>query len=743
MPPFGATIMTQCQAETATKQRKAGFTLIELLIVIALTGLLLALLLGPLIQAFGLTNRARALAEAQDATRFGIERLKRELSQAAYVYDNTNMPIVLPLDLPAGQEIRDPAIYPVQNGTPNPRPLISYAKIDFLPVATQGEGPATVIDPTTDKPLGGARLSLPGAPGRRMVRYFVGLRENLPRNAQPAYYRNVFEFPRTDLDLNPFILYRVEFNPNDQNLVNPAQTNPFGAGGLHDPNFFYNYELAPNGNSYAANWRQAANPILATTNLDVIAWRRGSDRQVVPGNPIQMLINFAPSTIVGDTATPGFLSNTQAEAPGAVPSLYTAKYGMWVYPFSITFFRGTTEFGGTAGAGSPFGTVRFTIEQVIQPNGSVIPQVQATNAVGQLSSVNYYWLMDSVNGKYHIFTDNLAFSVDPARGRIETAFPPLATSNGIPLFTPAGGGAAQVMNPGPVGNFGELVPLLYVRNTRDDDPNDEALYGEQPRAAGLTYPGSEGQLVVPQNQGIVRAELFDRGNNPFRYFPFGGGTAYASPFNVFGNAGSAVSFRGIMLVPGSEKVMGPDNQLSPNPNNATSLLQVTYYRVPAAVGSLAKKASIIEAGANRLYQWNAQMNYRVEADLGNFATPYLEFDKPATELSAPRDQAAGLPAVPAGSTGAQGILTVSFLWQNNYARNQAGQPINAQGQATTNSLGGNDVSRIRPEADVVKLDYATRAQMNVNVGARVYDTTTKTAQSAEVNDKVTVNNVSR
>ena len=48
----------------------AGFTLIELLIVIALTGLLLGLMFGPIIQGFKLTNKARALTQAQDATRF-------------------------------------------------------------------------------------------------------------------------------------------------------------------------------------------------------------------------------------------------------------------------------------------------------------------------------------------------------------------------------------------------------------------------------------------------------------------------------------------------------------------------------------------------------------------------------------------------------------------------------------------------------------------------------------------------
>ncbi|GAB4458025.1 MAG: hypothetical protein OHK0029_18660 [Armatimonadaceae bacterium] len=728
-----------------------GFTLIELLVVIALTGLLLALLLGPLIQAFGLTNRARALAEAQDAARTGIERLKRELAQAAYVYDNTNTPIILPLDLPSGNEIRDPAFYPPgPGGITNPRPAVAYAKIDFVPVATEGEGPGTVIDPTTDKPLGGSRVTVPGAPGRRVVRYFVGLRNNEPINAQPAFYQNVYEFPRTDREMNPFVLYRAEFNPNDPNLIRPGAA-AFDSGGFHDPNFFYNYDSAANGATYAANWRAVSDPILSTTNLDVIAWRRGSDGQIVNGNPIQLLVNFSPSTVVGDTATPGFLSNVQAEAPGAVPSLYTARYGQWVLPFTLTVYRGATEYGGDAqaiGVGEPFGVAQFIVENALQPNGTAQLQVRMPDAGrGRLETTNYYWLQDAVSNKIHVFTDNLAFTIDPSRGRIEAAFPPLATQAGVPLFVPAGARAAAQMAAGPVGNFGQLVPLLYQQTTRDDNPNDEQFYGEPSRAAGLNYqdPQTGDTFFVPINQGVVRAELFDRPGGDFQGFRYfdGGGTGYASPFNVFGNATNGVPFRGIHLIAGSETVMGPDNNLSLDPNNPTNLLMVTYYRVPSAMGTISKKASVIGEGANSAYVWNAQMNYRLESDLGNFNAPFLQFDQPSNEANGRRDSAAGLPAVPQQSTAPQGLLRVTYLWQNNYAKNAAGQPINAQGQPTTNNLQGNDANRSRPEADVIKLDYATRSVMNISVGARVYDTNTRTPQAAEVTDKVQIRNVSR
>lgn len=768
--------VTTCRARRYGSAALA-FTLVELLIVIALTGLLLALLLGPMIQALGLTNRARALAEAQDATRFGMERLKRELSQAAYVFDNTNMPIVLPIG-PAelngaidANDRRDVSLYPLQNGVPSPRPQILYAKIDFRPVATEGEGPGTVHDPTTGKPLGGTRIALPGAPGQRIVRYFVGLSENLPRQeAYPSttmletedqyrkriFYKNVYEFPRWDTEFNPFILYRVEFDPADPKLVDQTQANAFGPGGLHDPNFFYNFnQSASNGRTYAENWRKIANPILSTKNLDVLAWRRTSDRQISGGSPFQLNISFTPSTVAGDAATPGYLSNSQAEAPGAVPTLYASKFSQWVYPFTLTFLRGSTEYGSPR-ADEPYGEVRFTFEKVDQGNGSVVQEVRLLpNSAGTLQTTDYYWLLDSVTGKMHVFTPNLAFTVDAARGRIETAFPALATQNNIPLFMPPAARLPAAMQPGPTGNFGQLIPLALIQNTRDDDPNDEQYYSEVSRVAGASNLAG---LFFPANQGIIRSELFDRANGAFRYFPIAGGAvAYPSPFNVFGDvSANPTSRRGILIVPGSEMVMGPDNFLTPDATRPGNLLLVTYYRIPAAVGSLQKKASTNGAGMGALYSWTSQANYRLESDLGNYNTPFLQFDEPpridsnaAPTANTLVSSAAGLPAVPViQGTGPQGLLRVTYLWQNNYARNAAGQPINTRGEPTTNSLGspGNlilDRNRVRPEADVVKVDYATRSLMNTTVGARVYDTTAKVPQSAQVTDKITVNNVSR
>jgi prepilin-type N-terminal cleavage/methylation domain-containing protein len=753
-----------------------AFTLIELLVVIALTGLLLALVLGPLIQGFRLTNRARAFATAQDATRFAMEHLRRELQQASYVFDNTNTPIILPLDnANPAKMIRDKNYYPGGNA----RPSILYAKIDFIPTATQGVGgDRIVIDPTTNRPLGGSPLSLPAAPGQHYVRYFIGLRSNLPAtDGTPAFYHNIYEFPRTDSgpqDFNSFVLYRAEYDPRDANLINQdPNSNPYAidGGGLHDPDFFYNKNAARNGKSYAENWKTASSPVLSSPNLDLLIWRRDIGRQVDTNTPFQLAVQFTPSTVLSDALTPGFISNTAAETPGAVPSLYTAQYGQWTYPFTITVYRASTQYNPSRPRpNEPYSSVSFTIG----PNGPeqrLQVTVPATNPaagfpfrdVNQNARQNFYWLLDSQTGKIFIFTQNLSFQLDPARGRIETAFPSLATDpSGIPLYVDPDGGM-QALNRGPNGNFGTLVPTIFRQQTLD-----------QANAGRQIDPTATGSFYVPLNQGILGTDLsasnYYLATAPIPAFT-NHGQAFDSPFVSMGGAADnpATSYRGIMIVPGSEKVMGPDNNITLDANNNPVL--TTYYRistVTSAPGTLAKLAGVTpqkdtEAGtlnAVRYYTRTAQLNYDLEFDLSNYRAPKLKFDEPGIAL----DNAAGLPALPLNDAAAANAneLRVSFLWQNNYSRNTVGQPLNVDGNATIGNLDDPTVnqtnpitgviqkvlknptqSAVRPEADVIRADYSTRSLVNVVMGARVYDSTTGTPQTAQITDKLVIGNIPR
>jgi prepilin-type N-terminal cleavage/methylation domain-containing protein len=169
--------MTTFLANRQRRQRHArgarpapGFTLIELLIVIAITAILLGLLFGPLIQSFNFTNRVRAQGAAQDAARFGLERIRRELSQATFVFDNSQTPLVFPFGVQQADPAAGDIIKTDRSGggpirlvrttgyQPGEVPIL-FARVDFVSAAqTQRDNTAT-LDPTTVSSSAGDRCS--------------------------------------------------------------------------------------------------------------------------------------------------------------------------------------------------------------------------------------------------------------------------------------------------------------------------------------------------------------------------------------------------------------------------------------------------------------------------------------------------------------------------------------------------------------------------------------------------------
>lgn len=194
-----------------------------------------------------------------------------------------------------------------------------------------------------------------------------------------------------------------------------------------------------------------------------------------------------------------------------------------------------------------------------------------------------------------------------------------------------------------------------------------------------------------------------------------------------------------MVAAGTERVVGPDLQVTIGGN---SLGLVAYYRSPGAIASVVKKATLITDPIAPLRKlWTpivGQRNYLFDQDtrlnpVSNLLGAFVRFDNPGGP---------GLPARPFTDAGtiAEREIQVTYLWQNNYARRNSGvlgengQPTDATGRI----LG--EVALVAPEPDVVKVDYATRDLMAVNIGVNVFDSQTRQTTSITLNDKVRVNN---
>ncbi len=744
---------------TGKTARTTAFTLIELLVVMAISVILLGLLFGPIIQAFNVTNRTRAITSAQDAARFGLERITRELSQATFVFDNSITPIVFPIgsgktDRFGGADvpIKTPTGYDAARGEV---PFL-FAKVDFVPAALGAGAASAAIDPTTGRPLGGQPLRFPLAPGTRLIRYFIGLRRNVVRPAGGGalvaqVYQNPYEF-RSDLNYNPFIVYRADFDPLDPNLIDQSvargSTDDFArnGGGLNDPNFFYNTKTAANGKSYGENWKAVASPFVSAANLDMISWARdGATQKMLDeksiGLPFRPTAGFSPAAVVGDTATPGFLADTGNANPNAVPSVYTAANGQWVLPYKVTLYRFSSR---NQIADLRYGTLSVVfrrnpttgeLEATHRSSGSLaIPDAAADN-----SDFTYRF---STRGTVFVKTRNLTFEVDPLKGRIITAFPPLAgDGSGRPVFD------EDKRSP----TYGIPIQTALRMNTR------RVLAGMQ---SPLVPPPTEN--IYPDNAGITSiylapeftadpedASLATR--KPYYRLPLAGAVPdptsvgdSVSPFSTFG--------QGLLVIRGSERVLGPESDSSNvvstglGGTNVQPLVPFFQISEAAAYNRAIVTPEGVGAGSGGTYRSDgaAPTNYKLHGDDQDAARPRIDFDEPITDFS--KTLPRGLPAARASDPAdQQKEVQVTFFWQNNFAREtdtaatDFGYPVDSRGNSVFDGEGGS----IRPEPDAVKVDYSTRSLMNVRLGARVYDAASARPQSVDVADRVKINNVGR
>lgn len=674
------------------ERRREGFTLVEMLVVMAITVILLGLLFGPMVQGFNLTNRARVQVLAQDSVRQVMEQLERDIADGVFVHDNTGQSIYLWVPDPtAAGGARPMEAVPMD---------VAYARMDLVPPARVNDqnptlDPSLPIDPTTNLPVEEARgpLALPVAPGRVIHRYWLGLRDNatMPdpaggtsgRPIRP--YVNFYESRRNlaigDQDHNPVLLYRAVFSPYtlngsvDTRLINLSRYGSVEAA-LADPNFFYDNDEAVqpsdpritsaampgwrdlNGDgrvNYSENWKAIARSLVPSDRADMVTATRDANGNpvydIVGGRPrmrVSLEVRFQPTYVGNDPGVPSSEEDTGSEAPSVAPSAEIQSYGHWAIPFSLYIYRGsltapTLEYFFWDGV--PGHTVQYVTFDTL--SGRVV------DAEDTGFDPRRPHMLPGLISPEHF----LMFTVDERRGVVNFAFP---HSIGAPTAAPT-----------------RLRPDLanaefnYMRSLSGNALSAYRL------VSLLPYDASENPC------GVLAADNPDAPTPALARIP------------------------GARIVPGSERVVGPDMRPGPHYGQPIAYTRAPRYTDPRRLGPNEYLINYTDIPNARLTITDpdprAQAMMRAIQRAGTIIFNSAD-DTPGTRNS--------LPEV-LDANGDPVYIEVTYQVQNN-----------------------------RP-TDVVKASYLTRQLMTAAVSVKLYDFNSGQPQSATLTQRIRVRNLQR
>lgn len=703
--------MTSQRAQAGMRR---GFTLIELLVVMAITTILLGLIFGPLVQSFNLTNRARVQVLAQATARAAMETLQRDLANGVFVFDEMPTSAQLqPGETPLPNSIR----FWVRDNTGAKRSmLLPYAMLDLVPPARANDQNAAVpvsqIDPTTGLPLNRGDLALPVAPGRVIVRYFLGLRDNhTPPNAAqgsgPAIpYGDYYDNPRdpyvNSVALhNPMILYRAVVSPYlpdgqvDRRLFHvDANGRPI----LYDPDFFCDASPAgavvlPGGIASAAmpgwkddngdgrveiceNWRAVARPVVPVDRADEILLQRDDRGNVLydanTGLPRPALqVRLQPAYVGNDAGAPSALGDVGNESPSVAPASWIETNGAWVTPYRVFVFRSGLD-------------ARVLDYFLATGDGTIHHQTYDTNTGAVTDALTDFQL--DANGQLPLGKrPDLMFTVDVNRGIVNFAFPDWVVLHNA---------------------TGKPIPSVY--NTADINKAYATAY-----AAALADPDHKNIFNIYR---YISLASLDPKDNP----DIGQAPAPPRP-PLERQADGRTYIPNVRIVPGSEVVIGPD--MRPGPHYGQP---ITYTRVPRS-GNDPMKLGPNEYMINYTDMPNCDPKdpQKPCADVDpSMAAGTIIFD------SQPDPDPMPDPNNPDGKPRMHWLPVFSYDSNGNLTAPAAKITVTYKIQ---NNL----------PSDVVKSDYLTRQLMTVAIGVRLFDLNSGQPQQATLTQQVKVRDIQR
>ncbi len=109
---------------------RRGFTLVEVLVVLAIMVILFSLLFAPMVSGIDLVRRGQRHVTMQNSVRMALERMRRELAEAVYVFEPEIYQVVNQYDAASGT---------VQTLSA-PMRVVNYSKLTFVPAARDARG---------------------------------------------------------------------------------------------------------------------------------------------------------------------------------------------------------------------------------------------------------------------------------------------------------------------------------------------------------------------------------------------------------------------------------------------------------------------------------------------------------------------------------------------------------------------------------------------------------------------------